>query len=59
MHFSDTSFQAVGRFRLERKVFEAFDMPEKELTAELKPTSDREETCTIAMGLLGLLEKGL
>ena len=43
---SDASFEAVGGFRVGRKVIWIFDLP-IELTAELKGNADRRETCPI------------
>ena len=45
-YLSNASFEAVGGFCVERKVFWRYDLP-KELTAELKRKADRRETCSI------------
>ena len=51
---SNASFEAVGGFCVERKIFWRYDLP-KEMTAELRRKADCQETCTITINLLGLL----
>ena len=53
-YLSDASFEAVGGFCVESKVFWRYGLP-KELTAELKRTGDRRETCPITINLLEVL----
>ena len=45
----------MGGFCVERKVFWRYDLP-KELIAELTRKTDCQETCTITINLLELLE---
>ena len=53
-YLSDASFESVGGFCVEKKVFWRYDLP-TELTAELKRKADLQETCTITINLLELL----
>ena len=53
-HLSDASFEAVGGYCVERRVYWRYDLPE-ELTAELKPKAELRETCTVTINLLQLL----
>ena len=57
-HLSDSRWEAVGGFCVERKVFWMYILPKilpKELTAELKRKADRRETCTITIKLFIVL----
>ena len=53
-YLSDASFEAVGGFCVEKKVFWRYDLP-RELTTELRRKADIGETCTITINLLKLL----
>ena len=50
----NASFEAVGGYCVERRVYWRYDVPE-ELTAELKPKAELRETCTVTINLLQLL----
>ena len=56
-YLSGASFDAVGGFCVEKKVFWRYDLP-KELTAELKRKADCRETCTITINLLRRVGNG-
>ena len=53
-YLSDASFEAVGGYCFEKKVYWRYGLP-PELTSELKRKADRRETCTITINLLVLL----
>ena len=53
-HLSDASFEAVGGYCVEEKVFWRYGLPPS-LTAQLKRKAERRETCTITINLLELL----
>ena len=53
-YLSDASFEAVGGYCVERRVYWRYDLPTA-LTAELKRKADLHETCTITINLLELL----
>ena len=53
-YFSDASFEAVGGYYVERRVYWRYDLPEY-LTAELKRKAALRETCTVTINLLELL----
>ena len=53
-YLSDASFDAVGGFCVESKVFWRYDLPQ-ELTTELKRKTKLGEACTITVNLLELL----
>ena len=52
---SDASFEAVGGYCVERRVYWRYDLPE-ELTAELERKAELRETCTVTINMLELLE---
>ena len=53
-YLSDASFESVGGFCVEKKVFWRYDLP-TELTAERKRKADLQETCTITIYLLDII----
>ena len=53
-YLSDASFEAVGGYCVEQKVFWKYNLPTA-LTAEVKREAERRETGTIMINLLELL----